>query len=767
MRVFVTDGENRAALAVTRSLGRAGHDVFVGERHVPSLAQASRFCARSVLYPDPVAGSDEFLDRLAGLVQEHRIDVLIPVSDITTLLLTRHRDRFPASCAIPFAGGDVVERAADKVDLVRTATRLGVPVPKTVVVCDPVRMPEHDLVFPVVVKPRRSRVRTPGGWVSCAVTYAASQGELALDLASRPRHEFPVMLQERIVGPGFGVFACYHAGRPVALFSHRRVRERPPWGGVSVLSESTALCPQAREYATRLLDEIGWQGVAMVEFKRDLRDGAPKLMEINGRFWGSLQLAIDAGVDFPALLLETVRAGRFEPQAPYRIGVRSRWLWGDFDSLLLSLFGRNGPPGRIDATPGRALLDFLKLWGRGLRYENPKLGDLAPWLHETSSRVRIAARTMTPRPSAAQAVEGAPAALRSTRGRIVTSLADVGLDVSGWNALAASSDTNSVFQTHEWVRAWWTTFQGSFEPLFVTVSEGSRVTGVAPLVIVRRSAGDRIVRFLGDGRADYCDVLAGPAAPEMLEAVFDTLDADTRWDVIELNNIPEASRTLGIVQAIGRRRGYRTLVDQMFPCPTLLIEGRASEAERLMNKPSVRRRVNYFQRNGRLSCRNLTSAANVEPYLDAFFEQHVARWGGEASSSLFLTPRNREFYRELTRQLAPAGWLLFSIVEFDDRPIAFHYGFDYNASVIWYKPSFDVAFEQHSPGIVLMRHLIGYAVAQKRRELDFTVGDEPFKRRFANSVRQTVSVHVFRDPARYLLERSRRRLVTAVRKLSG
>ena len=132
------------------------------------------------------------------------------------------------------------------------------------------------------------------------------------------------MLQERIVGPGVGVFACYRDGRPVALFSHRRLRERPPWGGVSVLSRERAAASRARASTPRrLLDELGWHGVAMVEFKQDVRDGIPKLMEINGRFWGSLQLAIDAGVDFPALLVRGVEPTRVEPQAPYRSGSRA------------------------------------------------------------------------------------------------------------------------------------------------------------------------------------------------------------------------------------------------------------------------------------------------------------------------------------------------------------------------------------------------------------------------------------------------------------
>jgi hypothetical protein len=110
-------------------------------------------------------------------------------------------------------------------------------------------------------------------------------------------------------------------------------------------------------------------------------------MEINGRFWGSLQLAIDAGVDFPALLVAGVGSRQVEPPRPYRIGVRNRWFWGDVDSLLLTLAGRTSP-GRPPASRARAVVDFMKLGGRNLYYENPKLGDLGPWFFESAAWLR-------------------------------------------------------------------------------------------------------------------------------------------------------------------------------------------------------------------------------------------------------------------------------------------------------------------------------------------------------------------------------------------
>ena len=384
MRVLVTDGENRAALAITRALGRLGHHVIVGDRGRQALAQASRYCRGRIVYPDPVASPDAFVTELARLARDHGAEVLIPVADITTFLVTGHRERF--ACAVPCASEEVTKRAANKVDIMRTAERIGVPVPTSVVVHDPSLVPDvAHLGYPIVIKPWQSRIRTPQGWATTSVSYADSQADLLRDLASRPAHEFPVLLQECVGGPGVGVFACVHQGQTVATFSHRRLRERPPWGGVSVLCESAEVDPVAGGHAIRLLEAIGWQGAAMVEFKRDERDGLPKLMEINGRFWGSLQLAVDAGVNFPALVMQTVTGEPFAPQPPYRVGIRERWLWGDVDALLVSL-----RPGRDAARLAgrsrlRAIRDFLEFVAPDLHYDNPKWDDRAPFVAETRS----------------------------------------------------------------------------------------------------------------------------------------------------------------------------------------------------------------------------------------------------------------------------------------------------------------------------------------------------------------------------------------------
>lgn len=385
-RILITDGDSRSALAATRSLDRRGHHVFTAATHATSLAGVSRHSRGSFAYPDPAADSDGFVRAVCEFAAREKLDLVIPMTEVTTLLLTGERGKLPAGCKVPFPEQSLIDRASDKAAVMALAAECGVPIPRTTVVADvaAARAAAGSLTYPTVIKPARSRVRVNSGWLSTGVEYAADATDLIRRLEALDPAVFPILLQERIAGPGVGVFACYDRGQPVARFSHRRLREKPPSGGVSVLRESAPLDPAAAEHADRLLRALGWHGVAMVEFKHDSRDGSLRLMEINARFWGSLQLAIDAGVDFPGLLADIALGNEVAPVAAYANGVRSRWLWGDLDVLLAVLFR---PRARLDLPPNypgrlRSLWEFLKFWSPGLRYEVERWDDLRPGLLE-------------------------------------------------------------------------------------------------------------------------------------------------------------------------------------------------------------------------------------------------------------------------------------------------------------------------------------------------------------------------------------------------
>lgn len=389
MNVLVTDGYARAALAVTRSLGSSGHKIFVASESETSLASSSKYCYQGLAYPSPREAPEAFLDFLVQVVEEQQIQVLMPVTDVCLLLVSKHRHRFPESCVIPIADDSAINAAADKNHILELAKSIGMPVPASLVISAKEEIEEKlagdELSYPVVLKPVRSRVKSGNRWVSTAVDYAKDRVELESKLMSYVAEVYPIILQERVSGVGYGAFYCFDSGKCIAKFAHSRIREKPPSGGVSVLRESKHIDPVVDDYSQKLLSALGWHGVAMVEFKYDEQSGNAYIMEINGRFWGSLQLAIDAGVDFPQILLSLASdESRSEPPE-YKAGVKTRWFWGDIDLLLIYLLKKGevlklpkGHPGRL-----KSILSILLPWSRGQRFEILRLSDIGPWFYET------------------------------------------------------------------------------------------------------------------------------------------------------------------------------------------------------------------------------------------------------------------------------------------------------------------------------------------------------------------------------------------------
>lgn len=387
MKAFVTDGNERSALAITRSLGRRGVSVLVGAEQPASLASSSRYCARHVTYPSPYRHPDAFRRFLLAFVQREKVDVVVPVTDVTTHAVSRNQDDLRNHTAVAAPPFEAFDDVSNKWSLVQKAETCGIPVPRTHVVhgVGTLKAVLDRVEYPAVVKPARSRILTARGWVAASVQYASSETDLwRIYQETECLASFPSLIQERIVGPGTGLFVLFDRGRLIAAFAHRRLREKPPSGGVSVLRESIPLDPDQVEHAIRMLAPLGWHGVAMMEYKQDCRTGQRFLMEVNGRFWGSLQLAIDAGVDFPHLSCQLAIGDRLDIPPTYRVGVKTRWLLGDLDHLLLRMRYSDRDLNLPDGAPSRAraLLDFLKFTESDLHYEIVDRDDVRPFMYE-------------------------------------------------------------------------------------------------------------------------------------------------------------------------------------------------------------------------------------------------------------------------------------------------------------------------------------------------------------------------------------------------
>lgn len=400
-RILVLDGEARSALAVVRSLGQLEIEIGVAFCTPHALATRSRFASVGFPCPDPGAAPEAFQRWLVETVEHWKPHMLLPLTDVSLDLALRVEGTLRASTVLPTISAQTFERVSNKSQLLTAATDLRVRVPETLRIPKRAeRTEETDAAieafsYPAVMKTSFTQSDCGDHFVRAPILYPGNATEVrSLIDGAGPHSDVEVLLQQRIEGPGTAVFALCADGRPTALFAHRRLLEKPPTGGVSVLSESIPLESAPVAEALRLLEHFRWQGMAMVEFKQH-RDGHFYLMEINPRFWGSLQLAIDSGRDFPALLYGLFRSGeplrdakldRFIAQIPaYLPGRRLRWLIGTLDHFLIRL--KQDP---IRSLFGAVFRNELKIFSafRSTRLEVLRRTDLKPFGAEVRAWIR-------------------------------------------------------------------------------------------------------------------------------------------------------------------------------------------------------------------------------------------------------------------------------------------------------------------------------------------------------------------------------------------
>ena len=318
-RVLVTDGEFKHTLGIVRALGDQGHEVHLLARSSAAPAVHSR--AVRAWYPAPP--TDEPLDaRLHERAVRLAPVIVMPVGSSAVAAADWLRDRWPDGVRIALPPAQALATANRKDLAAAVARSAGVETPRqrSVATVAEARAALIELGWPIVLKSSREEgvkalryVRDPKHVEAAfaAVRAASSEGVLA---------------QEYVTGDGFGFSALYWHGRRMRSFMHRRIREWPPTGGASAAAESLPDAPRLEQAGTCLLDALGWHGVAMVEFKGDLA-GRLVLMEVNAKFWGSHDIALAAGVNFPCDLVELLEGRELPPQPPVR-QLRFSWPMG-------------------------------------------------------------------------------------------------------------------------------------------------------------------------------------------------------------------------------------------------------------------------------------------------------------------------------------------------------------------------------------------------------------------------------------------------------
>lgn len=349
-KILLLDAYSTRTLACVRSWGRRDIEFVVGGETRWDMSLFSRYAKQKCLYTSPKKDVSKFIEDVNHHCRQFAADHVFPTSEAAIMACSEFENELESVPIIPSRSN--ISTVFSKINTLRAAQSLGIPIPETTYISEEniqsLRWVANK--FPVVVKSESSEIMLPEKAVTSGKTfYAFNEDELERECKSRVAKGQSLLLQEFIDGYGVGISGLFLKGEPVALIGHRRIRESNPMGGPSAVAESIEIAPDLLRSTIALLDLIGFTGPAMIEYKVDRRTGQAYLMEINGRFWGSILLALAAGLDLPYLYWKMLNGMQIsDEEKQYEVGVIGRNTIGDTKCLLLCLKGKQmGWPGTL------------------------------------------------------------------------------------------------------------------------------------------------------------------------------------------------------------------------------------------------------------------------------------------------------------------------------------------------------------------------------------------------------------------------------------
>ncbi|MCR2833378.1 carboxylate--amine ligase [Parerythrobacter lacustris] len=378
-------------LTVLRELGARGLEVVCVGRGRYSLGRASKFCHRFLERPEgPIA------DWLEGLVKAYQAIAVMAVSEGDLLQLAALKHAIPG-CTIAVPDSAKLALVLDKPATLAAARAAGIQVPETwqPVADEDLASSASRIAYPVAIKwADPTAIVKPleaAGIAFEKVEYADDPASLLAILRRYDAYGAYPLVQTYCPGYGLGQMFNMAGGRATLRFQHRRLREWPVTGGVSSFCGSVALDKHSDQLAKseELLRSIGWEGPAMVEYRYDPATGNYWLMEINGRFWGSIPLAHHAGAHFGWEAYRTLVA-RENAQSTAQLRPRkARFMVPDLKHLVSRLReSQTGVLAKLALVAGF----FLAFVDPEISYYVWSSGDPGPFVSDMKSLLRKAAR---------------------------------------------------------------------------------------------------------------------------------------------------------------------------------------------------------------------------------------------------------------------------------------------------------------------------------------------------------------------------------------
>ena len=340
--VLLTYGWVRSSYSALRNFKKHHLQVIVSDSSSIGMSQFSRFSSGFKKYTSHYEDEDKFISDVLNICSSNKIKLILP-SHNETEILARHRHKFSDDLVTMIPDESHCRMFNNKSDSYDYVSSIGVPVPRRFKYADPNLVSlllKGKGVEKTVIKLLTGN-SGKGVFYGENAEHTQSTVKELIEKYELVPNRYP-QIEEYVEGEGYGCSILYSSGKFITHFTHRRLRDKIETGGTSTFRE--AAVHEGIEAATKtIFDSLGWNGLAMCEFKVCSETGKFWFIEVNPRMWGSISLAIESGVQFPYLawLCATQGASQaidYQASCKVNLNWKARWLLGDIFIVFSKLF---------------------------------------------------------------------------------------------------------------------------------------------------------------------------------------------------------------------------------------------------------------------------------------------------------------------------------------------------------------------------------------------------------------------------------------------
>lgn len=299
-----------------------------------------------------------------------------------------------------------------------------------------------------------------------------------------------------------------------------------------------------------------------------------------------------------------------------------------------------------------------------------------------------------------------------------------------WHDFLNDSHNNNMFMTWEWLTIWWKQY-GDDKDLKILMVKGDHDEFVClvPLMISQREYFGfnlKVIEFIGKDQADYIDIIIKDYNEEIFNAIFNYLNS-TKWDIIDLQLIPENSPTIEYLTNIATQQGYLVEKSMKETSPYLKLPKTWDEFYKNLSR---KKRSNFgrcerkLNEKYKLSLKVIKDLRNINSRMEIFTNMHQKLWEGKNGGNLFTDEKFKMFLNKIAKEFVKKKWLYFTMLEADDQPIATLFGFKYSDTIYFYLTAYDLNYKKFSPGTILFGYTFRDAIEHGYYNIDFLKGGE-------------------------------------------